>query len=61
VVNGSGRIWIRTSQEPGRLLVEIADDGPGVPEEVQPHVFEPIFTPKDVGEGTVLVWTSPVV
>ena len=41
-VDGSGRIWIRTSQEPGRLLVEIADDGPGVPEEVQLHVFEPL-------------------
>jgi signal transduction histidine kinase len=53
-VDGSGRIWIRTSQEPGRLLVEIADDGPGVPEEVQPHVFEPFFTTKDVGEGTGL-------
>jgi signal transduction histidine kinase len=53
-VAGSGRIWIRTSQEPGRLLVEIADDGPGVPEEVQPHVFEPFFTTKDVGEGTGL-------
>ena len=50
-VNGSGRIWILTSQEPGRLLVEIADDGTGVPEEVQPHVFEPFFTTKDVGEG----------
>jgi signal transduction histidine kinase len=53
-VDGSGRIWIRTSQEPGRLLVEIADDGPGVPEEVQPHVFEPFFTTKEVGEGTGL-------
>jgi signal transduction histidine kinase len=53
-VDGSGCIWIRTSQEPGRLLVEIADDGPGVPEEVQPRVFEPFFTTKDVGEGTGL-------
>jgi signal transduction histidine kinase len=52
--NGSGRIWIRTSQESGRLLVEIADDGPGIPEDVQPHVFEPFFTTKDVGEGTGL-------
>ena len=53
-VDGSGRIWIRTFQEPGRLLVEIADDGPGVPEDVQSHVFEPFFTTKDVGEGTGL-------
>jgi signal transduction histidine kinase len=50
-VDGSGRIWICTSQEPGRPLVEIADDGPGVPEEVQPHVFEPFLTTKDVEEG----------
>jgi signal transduction histidine kinase len=53
-VDGSGRIWIRTSREPGRLLVEIADDGPGVAEEAQQHVFEPFFTTKDVGEGTGL-------
>jgi signal transduction histidine kinase len=53
-VNGPGRIWIRTSQEQGRLLVEIADNGQGVPEEVQQHVFEPFFTTKDVGEGTGL-------
>jgi signal transduction histidine kinase len=53
-VNGPGRIWIRTSQEQGRLLVEIADNGQGVPKEVQQHVFEPFFTTKDVGEGTGL-------
>ncbi len=53
-VNGRGRIWVRTSQEDRRVVVEIADDGPGIPPEVQQHLFEPFFTTKDVGKGTGL-------
>jgi signal transduction histidine kinase len=47
----TGRIRLRTSQERDRLLVEIFDDGPGIPEEIQDRVFEPFFTTKDVGKG----------
>ena len=36
------------------MVVEIADSGPGVPDDVLPHVFEPFFTTKDVGQGTGL-------
>ena len=32
----------------------MSDDGPGVPEEVQPRIFDPFFTTKDVGKGTGL-------
>lgn len=53
-LGGQGRIWIRTSQEADRLLVEIADNGPGIPASVQPRIFEPFFTTKDVGKGTGL-------
>jgi signal transduction histidine kinase len=35
-------------------VVQVADDGPGVPEEVAAHAFEPFFTTKDVGKGTGL-------
>ena len=53
-VEGHGRIEVRASRENGRVLVEISDDGPGIPEEVRDRMFEPFYTTKDVGKGTGL-------
>jgi signal transduction histidine kinase len=53
-MHGRGRLRVRTHLEDGCVVVEIADNGPGIPEEVQPHIFEPFFTTKGVGEGTGL-------
>jgi signal transduction histidine kinase len=47
----TGRIRLRTTHERDRLLVEISDNGPGIPEEIQERIFEPFFTTKDVGKG----------
>jgi signal transduction histidine kinase len=53
-VDGQGRITLRTARENGRVLVEVADDGPGIPEDVRERIFEPFYTTKNVGEGTGL-------
>jgi signal transduction histidine kinase len=51
-MGGKGELAIRTSRELDFVLVEIIDNGPGIPAAVKPHLFEPFFTTKDVGEGT---------
>jgi signal transduction histidine kinase len=52
--NGKGHLWIRTSVEDECVLVEIADDGAGIPTDVQPRIFDQFFTTKEVGKGTGL-------
>ncbi len=51
---GAGRIRLRTSCERDLVLVEVSDDGPGIPEEHQSRIFEPFFSTKGVGRGTGL-------
>ena len=53
-VGGEGRISLRTTCEGDGVLVEVADDGPSIPEELQARVFEPFFTTKGVGAGAGL-------
>jgi signal transduction histidine kinase len=49
-----GTLLVRTTREPDYVVVDIVDDGPGIPSELQPRVFEPFFTTKGVGQGTGL-------
>ena len=53
-MKGKGHLRVRTFREDGSVVVEIGDDGPGIPSEVEAHIFEPFFTTKKVGEGTGL-------
>jgi signal transduction histidine kinase len=47
-----GTITITTMPENGCIKVDIADDGPGIPADVQHRVFDPFFTTKPPGSGT---------
>jgi signal transduction histidine kinase len=53
-VDGTGKICVGTSVEDNQLVVEIVDNGKGIPPEIQPRLFEPFFTTKSVGTGTGL-------
>jgi len=53
-MKGKGTLTIRVAREGDFVLVEIADNGPGISKEDQSHIFEPFFTTKPVGQGTGL-------
>ncbi|MBI3140507.1 MAG: histidine kinase [Rhodocyclales bacterium] len=53
-IEGQGVITVRTGTEGGKVWIEIADSGCGIPEENLPRIFEPFFTTKPVGRGTGL-------
>jgi signal transduction histidine kinase len=53
-VDGKGQLRLRTTCEGDGVLVEVADDGPGVPKDLQARVFEPFYTTKGVGAGVGL-------
>ena len=49
-----GRVTIRTRRAGDFLVVEVEDDGPGIPDDVAARIFDPFFTTKPPGEGTGL-------
>jgi signal transduction histidine kinase/CheY-like chemotaxis protein len=54
--NRGGTIVARSWHDPEdeSIVIEINDDGPGIPAELQPKIFDPFFTTKEVGTGTGL-------
>jgi signal transduction histidine kinase len=53
-MDGHGTLTIRTRAEEPWVIVEIEDDGPGIPLEIQSLIFDPFFTTKGPGGGTGL-------
>ena len=53
-IEDQGAITIATRESDGQYVIEIADTGPGVPEDLRERIFEPFFTTKPIGSGTGL-------
>ncbi|PYV26292.1 MAG: hypothetical protein DMG27_07230 [Acidobacteria bacterium] len=53
-MNAKGELRIRSKLNLDRVMVEIGDNGPGIPPEIQARIFDPFFTTKSVGQGTGL-------
>ena len=53
-VADGGTVTVRGVRDDGDVVLDVLDDGPGVPEDLADRVFEPFFTTKDPGEGTGL-------
>lgn len=49
-----GTLRVRVRREDGSVVVELGDDGPGIPPDIERRIFEPFFTTKSLGEGTGL-------
>jgi PAS domain S-box-containing protein len=48
---GPGRLTIRTRSDAGRIEILLSDTGPGIPPEILPKIFEPLFSSKNFGVG----------
>ena len=53
-VQGKGELELRTYPADSTVVIEITDNGPGIPPEIQQRIFEPFFTTKGPGAGTGL-------
>jgi two-component system sensor histidine kinase HydH len=60
-MENKGQITIESRQDGDKTIIKISDTGPGIPEEILPRVFEPLFTTKQTGTGLGLVSCKTII
>jgi len=60
-VADDGRIVVATHNEADSLVMSVADDGPGIPADLRPRVFDPFFTRREGGIGLGLTIVQQIV
>ena len=61
-MNGTGgTLAVNSFARGGRVIVEIADSGPGIPEAVRPHIFTPFYTTRHDGNGLGLAISARII
>jgi signal transduction histidine kinase len=61
ILSGGGEIVVRTRRTATELILEVDDDGPGIPEEQRKRVFDPFFTQREGGIGLGLTVAQQIV
>ncbi len=59
--NEGGELCVRTHRQDGRIVVEVKDNGAGIPEHVLTRIFDPFYTTKEGGTGLGLPITQQIV
>ena len=60
-MDGEGEIEIKISDNKSEAKIDMIDSGPGIPEDVLPKIFEPLFTTKQVGTGLGLASCKSII
>ena len=60
-MNGIGDIHIRIKTEEKMIIIEVEDTGHGIPQNLLPKIFEPLFTTRQIGTGLGLVSCKSII
>jgi len=61
ILSAGGQVSVASKESDGKLVIEVADDGPGIPAEEQALVFDPFFTRREGGVGLGLAVVQQIV
>ena len=60
-MNNQGKITVRVMEEVDTVSIQVVDSGPGIPSEVLPKIFDPLFTTRQIGTGLGLASCRSIV